>query len=148
EFSRFAAHEIRTPLMVLKGSSEILKVGNVTDPLFAKAVNRIQQATQDITLLTDTFLLLGRAVIEPEHFQSVPMIERLDRQLQVFQNQRQADPITVTLNYRVEVKLRAPESFVDVVIANVLKNAYDYAYSRIDVECGLEALTVTNDILP
>ncbi|WP_459782453.1 histidine kinase dimerization/phospho-acceptor domain-containing protein, partial [Photobacterium sp. R1] len=54
EFSRFASHELRTPIMVIKGSADILKRIPDQPRIAQKAVSRLQQASQEMTLLTET----------------------------------------------------------------------------------------------
>ena len=60
EFSRFASHELRTPNMVIQGSTALLgKVSDLPAPA-ARATTRIRAAADEMALLTETFLLLGR----------------------------------------------------------------------------------------
>lgn len=77
EFSRFASHELRTPNMVIQGSAALLgKVSDLPAPA-ARATTRIRAAADEMALLTETFLLLGRKEeVERPPQQVAPLIRR------------------------------------------------------------------------
>lgn len=153
EFSRFASHELRTPIMVIQGSTDLLKRMRHTDALPAtlaqqatmhKAIIRIDNASQQMQTLTEAFLLLGKETIEAQHYIEVDLPSRLQHTLtdmaQYFA--RQAIQYQLTLGPCHHVL--APQSFVDIVINNVLKNAFSYSLGDIEVHLSHNRLQVIN----
>lgn len=148
EFSRFAAHEIRTPLMVLQGSAELLEKMLPTDARSQKALRRIERACQDIALLTDTFLLLGREHIEAQHFKQLSLQQVLTQQLPIASNAVTAHSCHWQLQLQQDLSLSAPESFLLVVLHNLLKNAFLYGEGEISIRLQQRTLTITNACQP
>lgn len=145
EFSRFAAHEIRTPLMVLQGSAEILTQLQLENSLANKASQRITQACADISLLTDTFLLLGKEQMDSHHYSQLPLDALLVQQLQTTRKLFVAS----TLDSEVQttpVVVIAPQSFVIVLLNNLLKNAFSYAKTQVQINLTEQELTIRNDV--
>jgi len=144
EFSRFAAHEIRTPLMVLQGSSELLQAMLAEEPRYQKALLRIERACQDIALLTDTFLLLGKETIDAHHYEQLDLETLLREQLPVAQSTATSDTASWTMQVHHTVQLWAPQSFVRVVLINLLKNAFIHGNGELLVELNERQLKVSN----
>jgi signal transduction histidine kinase len=145
DFSRFAAHEIRTPLMVLQGSAELLQQLNLALPAADKASQRILQASSDIILLTDTFLLLGKEDIDKHHYQRLDLADTLTQCMKEIQTLHQNSHIDCQLHILNSLELYAPPSFIIVLINNVLKNAYSYGETYIDIKLLGSELRFRND---
>lgn len=144
EFSRFAAHEIRTPLMVLQGSSDIINRLEQDKPQAQKATQRISKACEDISLLTDTFLLLGKEHIEPHHFSLIDIGPLLTQQLETITALFSADQPAYRILRLQSGSVQAPPSFIYVVLNNLLKNAFSYAEGEVLIELDEQRLSVTN----
>ena len=149
DFTRFAAHEIRTPLMTLQGSSELLEHLYEADisPIANKALTRINHASEDIDQLIKTFLLLGQASLTAEHYQPVDIAARVSHQLSQLEPLRHAQDIRINLEQQTSPTVQAPPSFVDVMLKNLFKNAFDYAESRVQVILSHDELRVVNDVV-
>ena len=157
EFSRFAAHEIRTPLMVLQGSADLINRCISDDQPGYKAAIRIAQAAQDIRLLTDTFLLLGLDHIDSQHYDRVNLSVQLHQQIAeaaklqpapCLLSEPTAEHCTgqslFKTNIPDELYICAPQSFVLIMLNNLLRNALSYSNGIIEVTCTQARLTVTN----
>ncbi|MEG3767010.1 HAMP domain-containing sensor histidine kinase [Alteromonas sp. 14N.309.X.WAT.G.H12] len=147
DFSRFASHEIRTPLMVLQGSAELLHKTSGFSELQRKALNRILVAGEDIRLLTETFLLLGKEEIESQFYKSVSLLKNIQATLQTQQRLNQNSLIEVKLNVHTDITIHAPESFVVITLQNIIKNAFSYASTYIAIDMDSHCLKVSNDYL-
>ncbi len=145
EFSRFAAHEIRTPLMVLQGSAEILTQLQLEHALAHKASQRITQACADISLLTDTFLLLGKEQLDSHYYTSLHLDTLLLQQLKSTRQLFVASTLECSCQTS-PVVVMAPSSFVIVLLNNLLKNAFSYAKTHVVVNLTDQELTISNDI--
>lgn len=142
EFSRFASHELRTPNMVIQGSAALL--GKVTDlpAPAARAASRIRAASDEMALLTETFLLLGRkeAVERPPQWVA-PLIEReLARLAPLLQREN----LDIRLNLDEQSKVQAPLSLLAIALGNLLKNALSYAEGHIEIALQGQVLTISN----
>lgn len=154
EFSRFASHELRTPIMVIQGSTDLLKKvfsvdsGNQVSERHAEIINkaivRIDNAGQQMKTLTEAFLLLGKEDIEVQHFTQVDLSARLECTLnemtQFFARQQTQYQLTQALCHTI----CAPQSFVDIVMSNMLKNAFSYSVGNIDIHLSEASFYISN----
>ncbi len=145
EFSRFAAHEIRTPLMVLQGSSDIINRLEQDKPQAQKAAQRISKACEDISLLTDTFLLLGKEHIEQHHFSLIDIGPLLVQQLETITALFSAEQPAYRILKLESGTVQTPPSFIYVVLNNLLKNAFSYAEGEVLIELDEQCLSVANN---
>ena len=142
EFSRFASHELRTPNMVIQGSAALLgKMADLPAPA-ARATGRIRAAADEMALLTETFLLLGRkeAVERPLQLVAPLIHQELARLAPLLQ--REALDIRLTLDETSEAN--APRSLLAIALGNLLKNALSYADGHIEIELCGPVLTISN----
>ncbi|OEF30218.1 sensor histidine kinase [Vibrio rumoiensis] len=144
EFSQFASHELRTPIMVVKGSTELLKKVPDQPRIAQKAVARIEHAGNQMQTLTEAFLLLGKEEIEQHHIGHEDLSEHavwvLDSMAQHFAKQDASYQLIEHETGFVD----APPSFIDIVMANLIKNAFSYSTSDIIVELTNTTLKVKN----
>ncbi|MBV7471545.1 HAMP domain-containing sensor histidine kinase [Aeromonas sp. sif0611] len=142
EFSRFASHELRTPNMVIQGSAALLgKVSDLPAPA-ARAASRIRTASDEMALLTETFLLLGRkeAVERPPQWVA-PLIQReLARLAPLLQREN----LDIRLNLDEQSEVQAPLSLLAIALGNLLKNALSYAEGHIEIALQGQVLTISN----
>lgn len=144
EFSRFASHELRTPIMVMRGSTDLLRKIPDQVPLANKAINRLDLACEQMRVLTETFLLLGKEEIDYHHLQECDLAEELQAQL------AEMSPLFAKqdANYQLRIdsasNIVAPKSFVMIVINNLIKNAFSYSIGDIEVVLDRATLVITN----
>ncbi|MGY3572304.1 histidine kinase dimerization/phospho-acceptor domain-containing protein [Vibrio paucivorans] len=144
EFSRFASHELRTPIMVIQGSSELLEKVPDMPNVANKAVKRIQVAGEEMKVLTETFLLLGKESIDANYFDHQNLETVLEQQVV------QLEPLFAKQGASYQIKIlesatiNAPESFITVVINNLIKNAFSYSIGDINIELDGTQLQITN----
>ncbi|WP_434665251.1 sensor histidine kinase [Aeromonas sp. NJAU223] len=142
EFSRFASHELRTPNMVIQGSAALLgKVSDLPAPA-ARAAGRIRTASDEMALLTETFLLLGRkeAVERPPQLVA-PLIRR---ELARLAPLLQRESVEIRLNLDEQSEVQAPLSLLAIALGNLLKNALSYADGHIEITLNRQTLTISN----
>jgi signal transduction histidine kinase len=154
EFSRFASHELRTPIMVIQGSTDLLKKvfnidgGNQVSERHAEVINkaivRIDNAGKQMKTLTEAFLLLGKEDIEVQYFTQVDLSARLEcilhEMTQFFARQQTQYQLTQAQCNTI----LAPQSFVDIVIVNMLKNAFSYCVGNLDIHLSEAFFRVSN----
>ncbi|MEG0009693.1 MAG: HAMP domain-containing sensor histidine kinase [Aeromonas sp.] len=142
EFSRFASHELRTPNMVIQGSAALLgKVADLPAPA-VRAAGRIRTASDEMALLTETFLLLGRKeAVERPPQRVAPLIRRELARLAPLLH-RESLEIRLQLDEQGEV--HAPLSLLAIALGNLLKNALSYAEGHIEIQLTEQTLTISN----
>ena len=144
EFSRFASHELRTPIMVIQGSAELLgKVPN-QPPVAIKAINRLQKASEEMRELTEAFLLLGKAQIDQHHFGTYQLEHNLRQQLDTMAPIFAKQDASYVLDISSPSTISAPESFINIVINNLVKNAFSYSVGDIEIQLSGNELTIVN----
>ncbi|MGL4712858.1 MAG: sensor histidine kinase [Shewanella sp.] len=151
EFSRFASHELRTPIMVIQGSADLLKkirypTTEAQQLIVNKAVARIDYAGHQMKTLTETFLLLGKEHIEPLHYGQFELAQRLEHVLSEMQHYFAKQGICYNLTIKASASITAPLSFVDIVIGNLLKNAFSYSTGNIDITLQSHQLWIKNPL--
>ncbi|MCF7353210.1 HAMP domain-containing sensor histidine kinase [Vibrio sp. CK2-1] len=144
EFSRFASHELRTPIMVIKGSTELLRKVPDMPRVATKAVNRIEYAGNQMQILTEAFLLLGKEDIEAHHISRESLSEHIHTVLENMSEHFSKQDASYQLKEVDPCTVDAPSSFIDIVMANLLKNAFSYSIGDIVVELTDKSLIVTN----
>lgn len=144
EFSRFASHELRTPIMVIKGSTELLQKIPDLPYIATKAIARLERASDEMELLTETFLLLGRAAIEPRHMATHSLQSLLSKQIGDLAILFAKNDAGYQLRVSEPGQVYAPESFITVVINNLIKNAFSYSVGDIDINLSGSILTISN----
>ncbi len=144
EFNQFASHELRTPLMVMSGSIELLARMDVLPTVGQKAVVRLQQASHDMELMTDTLLLLGVEQIEPHYYQSQSLPLALEKQAHLLSSLFSRHQTALTLTSNSQYTVDAPTSFVTVVINNLIKNALEHGSGTVDITLNNDTLNIQN----
>ncbi|PJG60707.1 sensor histidine kinase [Aeromonas cavernicola] len=145
EFSRFASHELRTPNMVILGSAALLgKIDGLPAPA-VRATARIRAAADEMALLTETFLLLGRKeVVEYPPQQVAPLIRQELTRLAPLLLREMVD---IRLQLDDDSDVAAPLALLAIALGNLLKNALSYAEGHIDIRLCGSVLTISNPTL-
>jgi len=144
DFSRFASHELRTPIMVINGSSDLLARVPNQPPVALKAISRIQESSEQMRVLTEAFLLLGKATIDEHHYGDIELAVSVVQQLGEMELLFAKQGLGYHLNESAPASVRAPESFVTIVINNLIKNAFSYSVADIEVSIQGKQLLITN----
>ena len=124
-FSRYAGHELRTPLAVLKGNIELLKKQPL-EPSAEKLVKRMEPMVADMQALIEALLVLSRE--EQVANQEVTMVNDLLRNA-VEQAIALFPDKTVHLHWHAKHLIEAPlsEQIFSMVISNLIRNACLYS---------------------
>ncbi|WP_194437972.1 sensor histidine kinase [Vibrio fluminensis] len=144
EFSRFASHELRTPIMVIRGSTDLLGKVPDTPPVAKKAIARLDHAAEQMRILTETFLLLGKETIDDYHFGECDLNQELTKRLEEMSPLFAKQDATFSLNIEGEQVIHAPASFVTIVIDNLVKNAFSYSLGEIEITLIDGCLMIAN----
>lgn len=120
-FTRYVSHELRTPMMIIKGAISNIRQGSLQNK--NKAVDKIENATEQMQELTQTFLLLARdRSSKPEHtFVDGDFLQDLCAEME---HSIAANEINFNWQLSNSYTLQAQSLLVKAVILNLLKNAF------------------------
>jgi two-component system phosphate regulon sensor histidine kinase PhoR len=136
EFIGIAAHELRTPLAVVKGFSQtlIVQTARGKGPELAdwqtEAIQDIDQATTRLVELTEdlldvTRLQAGRLQLQFEPTDLVALVQRIIKRFRVTTNQHQITFETTEENIVVTIDPRRIEQVMSNLISNAIKYSPD-----------------------
>lgn len=144
EFSRFSSHELRTPIMVIKGSTDILTKIPDQPNVAKRAIKRMQLASEEMKVLTETFLLLGKEEIEDHHFDTHSLHDLLTQELDQLAGLFAKQNASYHLDVKQDANVYAPKSFIMIIMNNLIKNAFSYSIGDIKIDLNNTCLEVTN----
>lgn len=126
-FTSDVSHELRTPLMIIASSCELLAEASHLDARQREQVQRIQRATEEMTDLVQTFLILARARLQESTQGGRATLAAVADE----QSKRWA-PLIREKGLQFELIEQAPDAaqynltFLRTVISNLLRNALHY----------------------
>ena len=126
-FTAAAAHELRTPLAVIQGATEVLAEQPELPPAALRATARLQRATREMREFIEALLFLSREPRRGDDEQATCEIGRIARQLaEDYRGAVAGRPIEVHVAAEGELKLHAPPALPTIVISNLMRNALEH----------------------
>jgi signal transduction histidine kinase len=144
-FTRFASHELRSPLMAMRSSLALLQEmsSDAADSPQRRALVRINRALQRMEQLTDSFLWLSREQVPEQCQVDAPQLRQLlDQHLELAAQDAE----------RLQVQIEPPlhwsvhPSVLSVILDNLLGNAHQHGGGCITLHADAHRLTVTNPV--
>lgn len=140
EFVANVSHELKTPLTSIKGYTETLKNGAISDPKKStEFLTRIEENAERLNLLIQDLLDLSRVEqpeveLDLEDFDVWTLLEELKRQFNWKLSQKKQ---TLVMNTAVDV-VRADRRLIDQALGNLISNAIRYCQegATINVQIG------------
>lgn len=144
EFSADASHELRTPLMAVRSAAENLRHERDSDSRVQELTSRIIRSCDQMTSVTEALLLLARETAIPEEkLEVVDVGDYLREQIELLGPMLKARHITVEIDEREPLNLRAYKVGLHIVTGNILKNAVQHSCSdRIRITLSDDALEI------
>lgn len=147
EFTRFASHELRTPVAVFKSSLAVLRATDEA-PVRERALVRMAQSANDMADLVAALLALGRGPEEPGHRDAqeldvVSIIQDLLDRLAPLATQK---GLRIERRLDAQARVCAAPGLCPVLIDNLLRNAVAYADTWIVVRADARGVEIENDV--
>ncbi|MEQ8484326.1 MAG: HAMP domain-containing sensor histidine kinase [Pseudomonadales bacterium] len=125
-FTRDAGHELRTPVAVFKGSLDLLEENRDRPRHELNALARMRRTVQDMEALLETLLMLARESEVEMPREDVVVNDLVASQIELLTPMAQRAGNTLSLHENAELKVRAPNRIVEIVISNLMRNAVNY----------------------
>jgi len=145
-FSRYASHELRTPVTIIKGAVAVLKKKFLSeeDPAY-RPLKRIERSVANMENITETLLWLSRedmAVDRNQVFAVVPAVrETIEQNRYLLVNK----PIDIELTSLDEPQLAIPAPIFQIVLTNLIRNAIQHTASgKISVVVRADRVVVSD----
>lgn len=124
EFTENASHEMQTPLAIIQSKSEMLMQSTNLDKGQKQQIKSIYSATQRLSKLNKTLLLLSK--IENQQFsdkEELLINDVIEKHLEIFEDFIENKNLTITKNFALDAKIVANPMLFDMVISNFISNA-------------------------
>jgi len=125
-FTRDASHELRTPLTVIKIAVDRLLKNEMLDENSEQTLLRIRNSSEDMERLTMAFLLMARESDEGLPKDWVCVNEIIDAEVDRLKIIAPNHDISIRVEAKARLLVRAPEKVLESVIGNLLRNAHAY----------------------
>lgn len=126
EFFANASHELKTPLTVIRGYSEMLKTENLSPTKIEKCANAISVNAEKMQSLITDMLKLSRmdAKIDVEEFVELELAPIIDSV--ILNIREESDKRNITVKARGNAKIMARPTQINTLIKNLVDNAIKY----------------------
>ncbi|PSV20362.1 two-component sensor histidine kinase [Photobacterium leiognathi subsp. mandapamensis] len=122
-FNRYASHELRSPLMVIKGATSLL--GQSTEPKFiAKQRKRLSHACDEMNDFVTTLLYLTREESPSEQQMRELTKEELEEIVQSHTHLIAYKPVECQIELTQPIHVKIPKTSLKILVGNLLKNAF------------------------
>lgn len=126
-FTGGVSHELRSPLMVIQGASELLLAAELPASQ-RRVVKRIANASAQMEALVNAFLVMAREQQEPHRQLAQEPLDVIVADVIAQLEQHTAlPPGTIRLEGAAQPAERYPVTFVTIVLSNLLRNSIAYS---------------------
>lgn len=145
DFTRFASHELRSPITVLSGSTSILRSEDALTPRGKRALARAEGAVQRMTRLVEAFLFLGRS--GDESVRSSTTSREIAAEIDSLSSARETagDHIQVSTEVSDGEFITSP-LLLSIALENLMINAARHGTGELSVRIAPPSITLRNPI--
>jgi signal transduction histidine kinase len=137
QFTRDASHELRSPLTVIRISSELLLADEKLGDAGRRAAERIRRAASEMDELTQAFLLLARESEAGLPSGSLAVNDVVAEEFERARELAAGKPVASRFSATHRLVVDAPQRVVAILVGNLLRNAFSYT-DRGEVEVTID----------
>jgi signal transduction histidine kinase len=143
-FSRYASHEMRSPLTVMSGALTLMEESD--DPAFvAVQRDRLREALAEISELIETLLELTRSEKGEPGAPWVVTTAALEHIASEHEHLLSGKALTWRVNIKGSPVIRMPEPTFRILLGNLVKNSFTYAQEgEVLIEASDDCITVSD----
>jgi two-component system sensor histidine kinase QseC len=140
QFTADAAHELRTPLAAIKAQTQVA-LRSIDDNSQASELDKIIEGVDRSSHLVEQLLILARLDPETVHgeFKSIDLGKTLENSIAQVSHIALERGINISLSSDKFIVFKGVEVLFDVLIVNLLKNAFIYTPKNGHVDVSLKA---------
>jgi signal transduction histidine kinase len=143
QFTENASHELQTPLAIIRSKVELLMEGSGLNEDSAQLLQELMEANERLSQMNKNLLLLTR--IENGQFPEVEPIDvshEVQRLTEFFRDYYAGEGVETKTANSAGVRVRANPALIEVLINNLLRNAYIHNIAGGWVEISLSPNTL------
>ncbi|MEE4262014.1 MAG: HAMP domain-containing sensor histidine kinase [Desulfobacteraceae bacterium] len=139
-FSRYASHELRTPVTIIKGAVGLLKkkLAGESDPAY-RPLKRIERAVTNMGNIIETLLWLSREDEPADQTQVLDVAPLVRETMEQNRHLLTDKPVDLELAVENTPRLSIPAPVFQIMLTNLIRNAIQYTSS------GKICVNVMND---
>jgi signal transduction histidine kinase len=151
EYNENAAHEIRTPLAVIRSKTELLMQKKELTKDSLNIIRSINDATTRLFKLTNSLLLISR--IENLYFRDekeISLKKIIEKNIMNYKEIMQLKKISVEMEAENPAIVKMNETLAEMLISNLFSNAVRYNVDRGFIKCSIQKgfFTISNSGVP
>lgn len=140
QFTSDAAHELKTPLQVMKGNMEVLLRKPRSNEAYREKIGKCIKEIDRLSYLTDQLLLLARFESQQNAFEYklVSLDEIIEQSIQKYYSEITEKNINFKLNIKALQQIKSDPYLLHIILNNLISNAVKYTPEKgqIIIELG------------
>lgn len=140
-FSSIAAHELRTPLSVIKSDAQIAMTKDSIEDVKISLKN-IAEKSDEMSKLIDTLLIMARIKNVPSTFEFLNMGEVA---FEAVQDLIKRYPNRIEFSVIGESYLSGDENLLKEMVSNVVENSCKYTNGKVKIEVGNDYIAISDE---
>lgn len=125
-FTADASHELRTPITIIQGASEVLLAREDIPPEISKRIERIARSARAMSQSLDAMLLLAREPSQSSFHETADIARIILATIESNKPLLDGKPVQLDVQLTAEPVVHAAPNLVQTLLSNLVRNAFNY----------------------